>query len=248
MTAARAFVRYSTNSQRNRSARSELIRRNSKNIWVGSGESWTRNSVSIGDGIYKSSDGGETWTNAGLPKSERHRPNLSFSPKTATTVFASVPGALWSDSADRGLYRTTDGGKNWELALKGSNSSTGCSTVAIDPKDPNVMFAALWDFGVKAGLSVPGRQFRMRRRGADCSVRTMAAILGTRSTAENSKGFPKKPYGRSRLRSHHRIRNGFTLLLNQPTARFSVSDDGGSTWISATKVSGWFGEPFSSPI
>src|SRR5213082_3068067 len=119
--------------------------KNSRNIWVGTGESWTRNSVSIGDGIYKSSDGGETWTNAGLPKSERIA-QIVVSPKNSDTVFASVPGALWSDSADRGLYRTTDGGKNWELALKGSNSSTGCSTVAIDPKDPNVMFAALWDF------------------------------------------------------------------------------------------------------
>src|SRR5213082_3983696 len=119
--------------------------KNSRNIWVGSGESWTRNSVSIGDGIYKSSDGGETWTNAGLPKSERIA-QIVVSPKNGDSVFASVPGALWSDSADRGLYRTTDGGKNWELALKGSNSSTGCSTVAIDPKDSNVMFAALWDF------------------------------------------------------------------------------------------------------
>src|SRR5437763_3964227 len=119
--------------------------KNSKNIWVGSGESWTRNSVSIGDGIYKSSDGGETWTNAGLPKAERIA-QIVVSPKNSDIVFASVPGALWSDSPDRGLYRTTDGGKNWELALKGSNLSTGCSAVAIDPNDSNVMFAALWDF------------------------------------------------------------------------------------------------------
>src|SRR5256714_3299824 len=108
--------------------------KNSRNIWVGSGESWTRNSVSIGDGIYKSNDGAQTWTNARLPKSERIA-DTHVSPKNSDTVFASVPGALWSDSADRGLYRTTDGGKNWELVLKGSNLSTGCSTVAIDPND-----------------------------------------------------------------------------------------------------------------
>src|SRR6476619_5562210 len=119
--------------------------KNSKNIWVGTGESWTRNSVSIGDGIYKSNDGGEAWTNAGLPKSERIA-QIVVSPKNSDTVFAAVPGALWSDSTDRGLYRTTDGGKNWEIALKGSTPSTGCSDVAIDPKDPNVVFAALWDF------------------------------------------------------------------------------------------------------
>src|SRR5881275_1728735 len=106
--------------------------KNSKNVWVGTGESWTRNSVSIGNGIYKSNDGGETWTNVGLPKSERIA-RIAVSPKNSETVFAAVPGALWSDSADRGLYRTIDGGKNWELALKGSNLSTGCSIVVVDP-------------------------------------------------------------------------------------------------------------------
>src|SRR5438105_13258361 len=104
--------------------------KNSRNIWVGTGESWTRNSVSIGEGIYKSSDGGETWTSAGLPKSERIA-QIVVSPKNSDTVFASVPGALWSDSADRGLYRTTDGGKNWGLVRKGSNLSTGCSPSTI---------------------------------------------------------------------------------------------------------------------
>src|SRR5256886_349083 len=72
--------------------------KNSKNVWVGTGESWTRNSVSIGDGIYKSGDGGETWTNAGLPQSERIA-QIVVSPKNNNTVFVSVPGALWSDSA-----------------------------------------------------------------------------------------------------------------------------------------------------
>src|SRR5437867_10704011 len=115
--------------------------KNSKNVWVGTGESWTRNSVSIGDGIYKSNDGGETWTNVGLPKSERIA-QIVVSPKNSDTVFAAVPGALWSDSADRGLYRTTDGGKNWALALKGTNPSTGCSTVAIDHNVANVMLDA----------------------------------------------------------------------------------------------------------
>src|SRR5213082_1916848 len=91
--------------------------KNSKNVWVGTGESWTRNSVSIGDGIYKSTDGGETWTHVGLPKSERIA-QIVVSPKNSDTVFAAVPGALWSDSTDRGLYKTTDG-KTWKQVLKG---------------------------------------------------------------------------------------------------------------------------------
>src|SRR5439155_1353715 len=119
--------------------------KNSRNVWVGAGESWTRNSVSIGDGIYKATDGGETWTHAGLEKSERIA-KIAVSPKSSDTVFAAVPGALWSDSPDRGLYKTTDGGKTWQQVLKGPNLSTGCTGVAIDPANPDIMFAAMWDF------------------------------------------------------------------------------------------------------
>jgi hypothetical protein len=119
--------------------------KNSKNVWVGTGESWTRNSVSIGDGIYKSTDGGETWSRSGLEKSERIA-RIAVDPRNSDTVFAAVPGALWSDSPDRGLYKTTDGGKTWQLVLKGANLSTGCTDVDIDPSNPDIMFAAMWDF------------------------------------------------------------------------------------------------------
>src|SRR5216117_1990019 len=116
--------------------------KNSKNGLVGTGESWTRNSVSIGDGIYKSTDGGETWTHAGLEKSERIA-KIAVSPKNSDTVFAAVPGALWSDSPDRGLYKTADGGKTWKQVLKGANLSTGCTDVEIDPASVNAMFACM---------------------------------------------------------------------------------------------------------
>ena len=81
--------------------------KNSKNVWVGSGEAWTRNSVSVGDGVYKSTDGGETWSRAGLPNSERVA-QIVVSPENSDTAYAAVPGPLWSDSPDRGLYKTTD--------------------------------------------------------------------------------------------------------------------------------------------
>src|SRR5499427_3252616 len=84
--------------------------KNPQTVWVGSGEAWTRNSVSIGDGIYKSTDGGDTWSNMGLKDSERIV-KIVVDPRDSNTVFACVPGKLWSDSADRGLYKTTDGGK-----------------------------------------------------------------------------------------------------------------------------------------
>src|SRR5579863_2316812 len=99
------------------------------NVWVGTGESWTRNSVSIGDGIYKSTDAGETWTNVGLGNSERIT-RIVVDPRVSDTVYACVPGKLWSDSAERGLYKTTDGGKSWQQILKGANLSTGCGSIA----------------------------------------------------------------------------------------------------------------------
>src|SRR5947209_15263877 len=75
---------------------------NHQNIWVGTGEAWTRNSVSIGNGIYRSTDGGESWSYAGLPDSERVA-RIIVDPRSAATVYACVPGKLWSDSADRGV-------------------------------------------------------------------------------------------------------------------------------------------------
>ncbi len=111
---------------------------NSRNVWVGTGESWTRNSVSIGDGVYKSTDGGETWTHVGLPDSERIS-KIVVDPRSSDTVYACVPGKLWSDSADRGLYKTVDGGKSWRVILKGANLSTGCGSVAMQSGNPDVL-------------------------------------------------------------------------------------------------------------
>jgi photosystem II stability/assembly factor-like uncharacterized protein len=116
-----------------------------KTIWAGTGEAWTRNSVSIGNGIYKSTDGGDSWTNMGLQNSERIA-KIIVDPKNSSTVYACVPGKLWSDSEDRGVYRTTDGGKSWNKILKGANLSTGCSMISMNPQDPMVLFAGLWDF------------------------------------------------------------------------------------------------------
>ncbi len=81
---------------------------NPNTIWVGTGESWTRNSVSIGDGVYKSTDGGDNWMRMGLPKTERIT-KIVVHPTNSDIVYVCAPGALWSDSPDRGLYKTTDG-------------------------------------------------------------------------------------------------------------------------------------------
>src|SRR5712664_2831828 len=104
-----------------------------KTIWVGTGVAWTRNSTSIGNGIHKSTDGGDSWTNMGLANSERIA-RIIIDPKSSNTVYVCVPGRLWSDSEDRGVYKTTDGGKSWSKILKGANLSTGCSMISMNPQ------------------------------------------------------------------------------------------------------------------
>ncbi|MBP6447616.1 MAG: hypothetical protein KA341_12505 [Saprospiraceae bacterium] len=115
-----------------------------KTIWVGSGETWTRNSVSVGDGIYKSKDGGQNWSNMGLAKSERIS-NIIVHPKNSNEVYVGVLGALWGDSEDRGVYKTNDGGKTWNKIFF-INNTTGCSELVMDPTNPDIMYAAFWEF------------------------------------------------------------------------------------------------------
>jgi photosystem II stability/assembly factor-like uncharacterized protein len=113
-------------------------------VWVGTGETWTRNSVSLGDGIYKSSDGGQNWVNMGLPKSERISA-IKINPNNTNEIYVGVLGALWGNSDERGVYKTTDGGKSW-VKIFSVNETTGCSDLAMDSKDPNILYAAFWEF------------------------------------------------------------------------------------------------------
>jgi photosystem II stability/assembly factor-like uncharacterized protein len=117
---------------------------NPKTVWVGTGESWTRNSVGVGDGIYRSTDGGDSWERRGLESSERIA-RIQIHPRDGNTVFACVTGHLWNDSEDRGVYKTTDGGKTWKRTLY-VNPGTGCSDLAMDPQEPRILYAGMWQF------------------------------------------------------------------------------------------------------
>jgi photosystem II stability/assembly factor-like uncharacterized protein len=111
-------------------------------VWVGTGEATNRQSSGWGDGIYKSTDGGKTWTNMGLPESG-HIARIVTHPTNRDIVYVAVPGKLWAPSAERGLYKTSDGGRTWQLVLKG-DQDTGVTEVALDPSDPNVLYAATY--------------------------------------------------------------------------------------------------------
>jgi photosystem II stability/assembly factor-like uncharacterized protein len=111
--------------------------------WVGTGETWTRNSGSLGDGLYKTVDGGSNWTKMGFEKSERIA-GIQINPKNPDEVYVAVLGPLWSDSDERGLYKTTDGGKTWNKILF-VNKTTGCGDLLLDPKNPNTVYVTFWE-------------------------------------------------------------------------------------------------------
>ncbi|HEV8629250.1 MAG TPA: glycosyl hydrolase, partial [Thermoanaerobaculia bacterium] len=109
-------------------------------VWVGTGENNSQRSVAYGDGVYKSLDGGATWSRVGLEKSE-HIGKILIDPTNSQRVFVAAQGPLWADGGDRGLYRTTDGGKTWKRVLDVS-THTGVTDVVMDPRDPNTLWAA----------------------------------------------------------------------------------------------------------
>ena len=113
-------------------------------IYVGTGETWTRNSVSYGDGLYKSTDGGSNWKKLGFDKSERIA-NIIVNPKNSNEVYVAVLGALWSDSDERGVYKSSDAGETWKKILY-IDEKTGAADMTMDPKDPSILYASMWEF------------------------------------------------------------------------------------------------------
>ena len=200
-----------------------------RTVWVGTGESWTRNSVSIGDGIYRSTDAGESWTHMGLPESERIA-RIVVDPGNGDVVYACVPGRLWSDSSERGLYKTEDAGKTWTLVLKGQNASTGCSGLAMDPRDPKVLLAGLWDFRRK------GWSFRSGGAGPDAEsgsglFRTSdGGRTWTPLDASSAKGLPPAPWGRVEVTFAPSDPKVVYALVESKASALYRSSDGGQTW------------------
>lgn len=202
---------------------------NPKNVWVGTGESWTRNSVSVGNGVYRSTDGGETWSHLGLPESERIA-KIIVHPKDGNTAWVCAPGKLWSDSDERGLFKTGDAGKTWTKVLAGTNRSTGCSDLELDPQNPDAVLAAMWDFRREG--------WTFRSGGANDSAFSGSGLFRSSDggahwreyTAAANKGFPTKPFGRI----------GIAIAPSDPKIVYAViegtrsalfrSSDGGATW------------------
>lgn len=198
-------------------------------VWAGTGESWTRNSVSIGNGIYKSTDAGETWTNMGLPNSERIT-QIIVDPKSSDTVYACVPGKLWSDSPDRGLYKSSDAGKSWNLVLKGANLSTGCASISMDPQDSGVLFVGMWDFRRKGWTFRSGGESPTAKSASGLYRSADGGKSWTEITNSANKGFPAKPFGRIAVTIAPSKSTVVYAMVESTDSALYRSDDGGKTW------------------
>ena len=187
-------------------------------VWVGTGEGDTRNSVSVGTGVYRTDDGGDDWRLMGLPDSERIS-HIAIDPTDSNVVFVAALGHLWNDNTERGLFRTADGGKSWQKVLY-VNPSTGCADVAIDPKNPKRVFAATWDFRRRPDF------FRSGGPGSGLWRSLDGGVHWTRITA----GLPSGELGRIALGiAPSRPSTVYATIESAKTALYR-SDDSGDTW------------------
>ena len=205
---------------------------NPETVWAGTGEPWVRNSVSVGSGVYKTTNGGESWQFMGLPNSERIA-RIVVDPKDSKTAYVAVLGHLWDANEERGLYKTTDGGRTWNRILYVS-PDTGCSDVAIDPQETQVLYAGMWQFRRWPWFFKSGGPGSGLYRSADAG-KTWERI---------KEGLPEGELGRIAVAvSPARPSTVWALVEAKKTALLR-SDDMGRTWTSVNTSGSVAARPF----
>ena len=189
-------------------------------VWVGTGEAWSARISSYGDGVYKSEDGGKTWHHMGL-RETRYIGRIAIHPQDENTVYVAALGSLWGPNEERGLFKTTDGGKSWTKMLY-KNPHTGAVEVALDPSRPETVYAATYLRERRAWNFVGG--------GPENGL--YKSIDGGESWVELTNGLPEMDMGRI----------GFSICRSQPSTIYAAveaqrgaggifrSDDRGASW------------------
>ena len=190
-------------------------------VWVGTGENVGGRHVGFGDGVYKSIDGGKTWTNVGLGRSE-HVSEIIVHPEDSNTVWVAAQGPLWSKGGDRGLFKTSDGGKTWKKVL-GAGPWTGVTSVVMDPRDPDVLYAATWQRHRTVAAYMGG--------GPETGIHR--SLDGGETWQRLKEGLPKKTMGKIGL-AISTIRPDVvyaTIELHRGKGGVWRSDDRGASWV-----------------
>lgn len=219
-----------------------IYQKNPNIIYVGTGESCVRNSVGWGDGIYKSVDGGATFVNIGL-KDTHHISEVIVHPSNSDIVWVAAQGHLWGNRGERGIYKTMDGGRTWRRMVKGlpNNGDVGASDMVIDPSNPNVLYAGLWE-----RIRMPHRFLSGGPHGG-----VFKSTDGGETWTKLGTGLPSGDVGKVGIaisRSNPRVLNviiehGYQppqRINNQPNPEYADlsrlgsgiyrSEDGGATW------------------
>ncbi|MGH6931988.1 MAG: WD40/YVTN/BNR-like repeat-containing protein, partial [Dongiaceae bacterium] len=199
-------------------------------VWAGTGEAWIRSHISVGQGIYKSTDAGKTWTLMGLEKTGRIG-RIVIDPRDPNIVFAAALGHAYGPQPERGVFRTTDGGKTWERVLF-VDENTGCSDIAMDPTNARILFAGMWPFEIHTWgreSGGPGSGLFKSTDGGATWKRLTGHGLPTRTTGKVAVAIALS----NSNRVYALIETGDGVpLRGQETDRGKLwrSDDGGENW------------------
>jgi photosystem II stability/assembly factor-like uncharacterized protein len=210
-------------------------------IWVGTGENASQRSAHFGDGVYKSTDAGATFTRVGLESSE-HIGRILIDPRNSNTVWVAAQGPLFSSGGDRGLYKTTDGGKTWTASLT-INDTTGVTDLAFDPKNPDIVYAGTYQRMRHVGQMIGG--------GPDGGI--FKTTDGGKHWTKLTKGLPTHDVGRIALATDPRKPTTVYATISSVPADqgFYVSTDRGASWTKTTNYIGggpaYYSELFVDP-
>jgi photosystem II stability/assembly factor-like uncharacterized protein len=195
--------------------------KNSDIVWLGTGENSNPRAAMFGDGVYKSTDAGKNWIRVGLEKSE-HIGNIKIDPRNSDVVYVAAQGPLWSSGGERGVYKTTDGGKTWKAVLTVS-PDTGANEVIIDPNNPDVLYASAWQRRRSVGQFIGGGPESAIYKSTDAGA-TWTKLIN---------GLPKGDMGRVGMAVDAGAKPTRVYALcnaKRDESGFYRSDDSGETW------------------
>ncbi|HEX5626172.1 MAG TPA: hypothetical protein VFX48_09155 [Saprospiraceae bacterium] len=195
-----------------------INQKNPKVVYAGTGESNMRNSVSIGTGLFKSTDAGDNWVKIGLDSTE-HISKVILDPNNPDIVYVAAPGPLWSDSPHRGLYKSEDAGKTWSKILY-IDERSGCADFAIHPVHNNIIYATTWQFRRKA------YSFESGGKGSGL----YKSMDGGKTWRKITKGLPEGEFGRIALALAPSAPENLLAIVESNNTGLYISSDGGESW------------------